>query len=298
MACEGIEHIDGKLYVFSSFKNKKEKKHYLFAQILDVNTLKRISELVPIGEVSYTEFKKSNETLFESAVSKNGKQIVTFYSLLSKKGYIIQNDLFVFSADLEPIWGYNNVSFNSAAGTAAYRDFALSNNSEVFVLVEEFKEDKPSKFKISKLTERLEERSFFDLSLKNKNIVQVDFEIADEKFICNGLYSEGYMYSPNGAFTFTIDPFTKAIENVNTKKIEWALIEKGLDKDGLKAYNKYRKKKEDWEANRYDLSEIKTKSDGSKYFTAEQTKKLTRSTSDGRTRTTYTLYLNLSLIHI
>ena len=83
LQCEGILMLKDKLLVFSSFQNSKDKKHYLFVQNLNPETLALMPNSKLIGELDYSGLSKYNNTVFQFEISPDSSKVLVFYTLLN-----------------------------------------------------------------------------------------------------------------------------------------------------------------------------------------------------------------------
>lgn len=298
MDFEAIEQINGKLYLFTSFQNKKIKKHFFFAQILDSKTLKRVGEIKVLGELTYNAFEKFKRTTFSYAVSEDKQKIMLYYSILSDDNIILRNELFVFSPELEFIWGYENAKFGEEDSEVALKGFQINNFGEVYILYADFKKEIKKNgditiyvcqngenkigfnFKIYKLTQNSEEHEIYELRLPNKTIIKSNFSIIGDNLMFNGVYSDKNTYSETGVFLFNINFFTKEIKDIETADFGWDLIIQDLSEQELEQIEKLKNKDGEWDLYDYGISDIHSKSDGNKYFTVTQ-----KQTGIAKTRT-------------
>src|ERR1051325_9993046 len=131
---EGIRIVKGKLVVFTSFQNQKDKKNYVFVQHMNNESLAMESDIKLAGELDYSGYSKYNRTAFTIATSPDESKILVFYTLLNKDNETLRSGLYVFDSDLNLKWSKDNISPGNSTGIFSYQKFTVDNNGNVYLL--------------------------------------------------------------------------------------------------------------------------------------------------------------------
>ncbi len=311
---EGILMINQKIALFTSFINDKNKKHYLFRQFINIETLEIEPEITLIGELDYSSYSKFERANLTFEVSPNKTKIMLFYTILNSNYEILNSRIYVYNNEFSLLWKNENVGFNYE-GHLSYEKFKINNSGIVFLLgkhyvnkndiyyvnfdfsyIAQFKNyarmfpiEKPTfNYQLYKMEDGNKNIDLYDLKLEGRFIRNLNFSFLDDSIICNGIYAEPGFISTSGTFVFKLNPYIGNIYDVFTQKFDKDLISQGFDKKELAHFKKNTGKMNEWDPYNYTISELKNKKNGEKYFTIEQFYDVTFSTRGGST----TLHLN------
>lgn len=321
LSCEGVLRIKDKILVFSSFQNSKTKTHYLFAQNLNSNTLDLVPNIKKVAELDYSGFSKYNNTIFHYEISPDSSKIMVFYTLLSKKNETLRKGIYVFDQDMNVVWKETNVIAKFNGGVFEYSRFKVDNEGNVFLLGQQYKDrenyyesahfnergffssdtyftDKPNySFQLYRYSDAGKSQDIYELSLPGKFIRSLNIHpVAGEKVICTGMYGSTGKISVEGAFSFSYDLNSKQVNDLSTKELGKDLISLGFDPTELKRFKRSIDNKQEWDPFAYQLSDIKIRANGSKYFVAEQFIQGTKTQRSGNTIVYSTIYMHNDLI--
>jgi len=105
LSFEDIELINGELILFTSYKNRKKKKNFLFAQKISKKSMKLSGKMEIIAEVP--EKKRNSAGDFQIEFSQDSTKILVRGSIPYKKGEPEQYQLVVLDKNLNKIWKKN-----------------------------------------------------------------------------------------------------------------------------------------------------------------------------------------------
>src|SRR6478609_5017991 len=131
---EGILLVKGKLVVFTSFQNQKDKKNYVFVQHMNNESLAMESDIKLAGQLDYSGYSKYSQTVFTIATSPDESKILVFYTLLNKDNETLRSGLYVFDSDLNLKWEKDNISPGNTNGIFSYQKFKIDNSGNVYLL--------------------------------------------------------------------------------------------------------------------------------------------------------------------
>ena len=319
---EGILLVKGKLVVFTSFQNQKDKKNYVFVQHMNNESLAMENDIKLVGQLDYSGYSKYSQTVFTIATSPDESKILIFYTLLNKDNETLRSGLYVFDSDLNLKWAKDNISPGNQTGIFSYQKFKIDNTGNVYLLgllyadrenyfdEAKFREkgsgifsndtyftDKPNYvYHLYRLSDSGKKEDHYKLELSNKFIRSLNFlPSANNSVICTGIYSNKGTISAVGSFTFNLNTSTSQIGNVDTKEFGTDLISQGFEEDELKRFKRSIDDKSEWDPFDYLISELKTKSNGEKYFVAEQFIRGTKKERSGNTIVYKPIYLHKDL---
>lgn len=304
---EGAMKLQKNIYVFSSFQNKKDKKHYLFAQNYNTTTDVLADNSKLIAELDYSDFSKFNNTIFEKGVSPDSSKVLIFYSLVNKDNEVLRSGINVYDREMNLLWKNDNVTAQFSKGYFEFLEFKVSNSGEVYLLGEYFAEkvnywdaaqfhsrgffskdtyyvDKPNySFRVYHYTNKTAKVEGYTFELPKKYIREINIQPSDNGYVlCSGVFSDPGKVSVVGTFCFDFNSATQTIENISTLDLGKELLTKDLTADELKLFRKSIDNKQEWDPYSYILSDIKTKQNGDKYFIAEQYISGLHKASDGK----------------
>ena len=213
------------------------------------------------------------------------------------------------------IWR-NNVSPKFETGVFSYKQFRVDNNADVYLLGAHYEDKKNyyesahfkdkgffSKdtyytdvpnfvFQLYKFSNNGANEEYNSLNLEAKFIRSMGFTAQDGKVLISGVYSNPQTISARGAFSFYYDVSTGNKTSVSFKEFSTDLIELGFSEKELKRFKRSIDDKTEYDPFDYIISDVKTLSDGSKYFTAEQYITGTKVENNGKQVTYSRIFLN------
>lgn len=304
---EGAIKLQKNIFVFSSFQNKKDKKHYLFVQNYNTSTDALASNSKLIAELDYSDFSKFNNTTFAKEVSPDSSKVLIFYSLVTKHNEVLRSGINVYDRDMNLLWKNDNVTAQFSKGYFEFLKFRVSNTGEVFLLGQYFAEqvnywdaaqfrsrgffsndtyyvNKPNyNFRLYHYTNKTAKVEGYTFELSKKFIRDMNIQPSDNgNVLCSGVYSDPGKVSVAGTFCFDLNMETQSIENISTLDFGKELLTKDLNAEELKLFRRSIDNKQEWDPYGYIISDIKTKQNGDKYFIAEQYISGLHKSSDGK----------------
>jgi hypothetical protein len=292
---EGVLKLKDQLFVFSSFQNSKDKKHYLFVQKFDPVKVELVDNINLAAELDYSGFRKFNGTTFNMEVSPDSTKVLIFYSLRNNNFEVLRSGMHVYNSDLKQLWENDNVTAKFSDGIFDFNRFKVANDGAVYLLGEHFKDksnyyeqahfrsrgffsadtyftDTPNyTFEFYKYSQQGVKVDNYSIALPGKFIRSINFFPSDNGIVkCIGMYAAPGKISVEGAFSFDLNQETRLISNLSTKEFGQELLSRDLNQDELKRFRRSIDNKQEWDPYDYILSDIKIKQNGDKYFIAEQ----------------------------
>lgn len=322
---EGAMRLKKDIFVFSSFQNNKDKKHYLFVRNYNTTTDALVNNAKLIADLDYSGYSKFKNTKFTMEVSPDSSKVLIFYSLVNKNSEVLRSGISVFDAQMNLLWKNDNVTAQFSKGYFEFMKFKVSNNGEVFLLGQHFEEkvnywegaqfhsrgffskdtyyvDKPNyTYRVYYYTSKTAKVEGNTFELPKKFIRDINIQpIENGNILCSGVFSNPGKVSVVGTFCFEYNVTTQNIENISSNDFAKELLTKDLTEDELKVFRRSIDNKQEWDPYSYILSDIKTKQNGEKYFIAEQYISGLHKESDGK-RIYYRLihlYKNLYIVSL
>lgn len=282
--------LNGSLYIFGSYFDRKNDEERLYAFQMDAKTLNyegkpRLIATAESKRNSTFKFDLSNSEKFLSIFSIPGNDDDNIYA------YTIS----VFSGDLDEIWA-QKVKSEYEESTFFALSAQVDDKGNAYLLARKY--DKPLKgikfkpaYKMMMIayTNEGANESAFDLNLKRGYINDLSYRIMDNgNIVCGGFYSENYGGGYKGVCIFIVDPNTGSIIQEGGKEFSSSdladfMSERKADK-GKELYN-------------FDLSDIVLREDGGLVMVGEYYYVSAYTRTSGTTSyTTYTYYYNSLLV--
>jgi hypothetical protein len=290
---EGVQIIKNKIFVFFSFQNVAKKKHYLFSRSVNAETLELEDDTKMIAELDYTGISKYKRTSVQYEISEDESKIMLFYTVLNNKNEPLRFAVHVYDNELNSIWN-TNVSPKFETGVFSYKQIRVDNNGDVYLLGAHYADmknyfnsakfsdndffskdtyftDVPNfTYQIYRYFNNGTKEEYKDITLDSKFIRSMNFTVLDGKASVNGIFSNPQTISARGAFSFKLNVANGQKTDVSTEIFSTELIEKGFTEKELNRFKRSIKDKSEYDPFDYIISDVKTLSDGTKYYTAEQ----------------------------
>ena len=317
---EGIYILNGELILFSSLKNPDEKKHLLFAQKVNKESLEMEGDVRLLGELDYSEISKYKDSFFRYEISEDRSKVLVFYTLLGKGDETLKSGMFLYDNKLKLLWKNEDVSPKFSEGFFSYKTFKVDNKGNVYLLglhyadrknyfdeagfrrngffsSDTYYADKPNyTHQIYRFSDSGRKEEYADITIPDKFIRNLAFSPAGEStVICAGIYSAPGTISALGSFVFSFNISTRQARDLSTKEFGTSMIEQGFNERELNRFRRNIDNKEEWDPFEYLIGEIKTRKNGEKYFIAEQYISGTKTQRSGNMITYSTIFMHNDL---
>ncbi len=320
---EFIVQMNNDLHVFSSYKNQKLKKNFLFVQPLDKNTLQPSGPSEKVAEISYRSYGKYNSGNYAYRMSRDSSKVLVYYNLPYKRGENEKFGFHVYNNNMELLWE-KDVELPYKDGLYRVDGFNIDNSGNVHLLgmvfdnnralrrsgrsghnadVVTFRSKRKGKpnyhYEINSYRDLGESETKYPIEIKGKFLSDMQITInEDSDIICGGFFSKVGTFSIKGAYFLKIDSETKEIVSESFKNFGIDFITSTMRKGKKKRTKKKAAKGKNVELYEYDLDEIVLKDDGGAILIGEQyyIRVVTTTTSNANggtsTTTTYHYYYN------
>ncbi len=261
--------IKSKVYVFSSFQNKQQKKHYLFVQTLDkekfiLNPAKKIAEL------SYEGENECRPVEFNYAISPDSCKILIFYSIKNENSEILRSGFALYDNDYNELQQYGNIS-SGVSGFFWFKHFVVDNTGNVFVAGKSYVD-------MAQMKDSLEQGKPYIIIYKKENpqpypisisFPENKYPVEDELAVNNkseliyaGLFSQKRMLSSIGVFATKINTSIQTAEDLKLQHFNYDFLTKGMKESKQEKLKKKMEKGNEFEKYPYYLKSIKFMNNG------------------------------------
>jgi len=275
---ESVLHLEGKMYLLSSYKNNRTKKNNLFVQSIDKKTLELGNDMIKIAEIDYSHKRKSNAGGFQFDYSLDSTKLLIYYNLPYDAKGNEKLGFHIFNTDFKQLWG-KQITLPYKEKLFDVEDYRVDNNGNVYVLGTIYKEKKRAKrkgkpnykYQILSYTDNGETLTEYPIEISGSFLTDMRIAVDSKGDItCAGYYSEKGTFSIKGSYFLKIDGETKKIAIKNFKEFGIDFVTQNMTKWRKKRTEDKAKRGKNVELYNYALDEIIIKSDGGAVLIGEQ----------------------------
>jgi hypothetical protein len=226
---EALKYLNGKLYLFTSFFNSAKKKNYLFMEVYDGLTLKRLQRMEIVGEFESVNRYESGFIGFEESFDKS--KFLVYCQLSSKRKDNEKVYCIVFDKEMNVLWE-NIQELPYPDKNLNVFEYRVSNTGGVYFLCRNFNKEgnRTGDYLLASFNYGGVDLHEYKLSLDNKVISDLSFLVNNEdKLVIAGLYSSTSWNKVKGIVYFRIDPITKRAQVSNAEELAPELIVDAID---------------------------------------------------------------------
>jgi hypothetical protein len=303
---ENIIQFNKKLYLFSSFKNQKLDKNFLFVQTIDKTTLLPNKDILKIAEINYSGKSKYNSGAFNCIISPDSSKLLVYYDLPYEKGTSEKYGFQAYDINMKLLW-QKEISLPYKEELFTVERYRVDNSGNAYILGRIYKDKKREKrkgepnyqYQVISYTDNGNSINEYPVKIEGKFITDMQITINDNlDIVCAGFFSDEGTFSIKGCYYLSIDGKTKEIKNKSFKDFGIDFLTQNLSEKKSEKIEKKMEKGKDVELFDYDLRDIILRDDGGAVLTAEQyystttTYTTTSSTGSVTTHTTTTYHYN------
>jgi hypothetical protein len=266
-----ILNLEGRIWMLSSFTNKKHQQTYLFAEEISKEDLRPSGDLIPIASTINRSMHRRGT--FFHAISEDSSRIVVYNPLSDEKKGPKGIVLSVFDGNFNKVWS-KDVKFRSDFFVEEYK---VDNKGIVYVLghsIRETKRGESLEYELITYSENGSIRKSYPITVPDALVSEVSFKIDIHGDVyCAGFYSGQDLNGIRGAFFFKIDTDKGLIQNARKTELGLDFLTLGLSaKKANKALEAARKgdDKNYPELENFRLEKLIVRSDGGVVLIAEQ----------------------------
>lgn len=292
------------LYLFTSFKNKKQKLRYAFYQTIDKETLIPNNDITKIAEVGGESNKELKSTGFSISRSPGNERTMVYYDLPFTKDDSERFGVHVFDDKMKLLWT-KEIELPFADQNFAFSSFKVADNGDVYIMGRLWKDKKERekkevnyKYIIMELSEEGTTFNQYEVDLDEKYVSTMRMRLNDQnELLCGGFYTVYDSYGSLGSFFVKINRETGKMTHKSFEPFDERFIVEDLDKRAKKKANKRMDKDKNVGISQLELDDLILREDGGAVIIGEQRWIESRTTTDsqGNTRTYY-IYHNNDII--
>lgn len=271
-------HVDGRLWMFTSFSDTNTKKNILLAKpvnkqsLMPNNTQKK--ELVAI------DFEgRRNKSGFTFRTSNDSSKVLIYYSLPQSDPTDPQKFGFlVFNKQMDLLW-QKEIMLPYRDDLFDIETTKIGNNGNVYLLGLLFNDRRREKrkglpnyeYKVLSYTNHGATINEFAINLPDKFLTDMQIGArANGDIVCAGFYSESGTMSIRGTFFLSIDAQTKEMRTKSLKEFDINFITQNMTEREMNQAKRRDEKGQDVELYEYDLDKLIVRSDGGAMLIGEQ----------------------------
>ena len=138
---EFTREIEGKILVFTSVENKKERTVSFYALELDKNNL-QLANPRKVVELSFADLKKEYERAsFKSEPSRDKSKLLISYSLIDDENMMLTFGYVVLNSAMKEVYKWSG-NLDMSDGVYLFDQFRISNKGEVYLQTRYFSNEK------------------------------------------------------------------------------------------------------------------------------------------------------------
>ena len=241
------ESLNDSIFIFSSFKNKKQNKYCFYVEDVDLKAFKLKKNPRMIAEINYDDVKGLKSSDFDVWFSDDKKHILISYTLQSKDGGILRYGFKVVDRQFNEVWKFED-NIPKVQGKWFLNGYRVDQNANVYMISRSFEngKDVDKNYGKSKLFVKLINKDGTkgddrELSLSdNKFITAQTFLVnKNNELVCAGLYAKQGNESAIGNFSIICNSGQTSIKSVDSRDFDKTFFTKGMSE---KAAQKMEKK--------------------------------------------------------
>src|SRR3989337_1664226 len=138
---EFTEQINGKVIIFTSVENKKEKKVSFYSLELDKKNL-QVTNPKKVVELSFADVKRDYErATFKSQISRDKSKLLISYGLVDNEGSMLKFGYVVLNSLMKETFKWSG-NLDMSDGVYTFDQFRISNKGEVYLQTRYFNNEK------------------------------------------------------------------------------------------------------------------------------------------------------------
>lgn len=142
------EEINGKIVVFTSVENKKERKVSFYALELDKEAL-QLGNPRKVVELSFAQVKKQyDRASFKSQVSRDKSKMLISYGLVDDEGSMLSFGYVVLNSAMKEVYKWAG-NLDMSDGIYLFDQFRIGNKGEVYLQTRYFQNEKAHEKNVS-----------------------------------------------------------------------------------------------------------------------------------------------------
>jgi hypothetical protein len=275
---ESIELINDKIYLFSSFNNKKHQKYYFFSETINTDPLAYNYDEQMIAEIDYSTLKGGKVGNFNVSLSPDGSHLLLSYFLLNKKNLILSFGLNLLDREMNVLFSHTNDFTEMEKGAEVWYGTSIVDNAGNIYFSSRIDQKKQRKLFITLYPSDGSEAKVMEIPLsEGKNVLAEKLTTNnDNQLVCAGFYTSVGIESASGVFSALFTPSFDQAPIVHEMNFSNDLLTKGLsDKEAQNVIKEKEKGKDfDDDYNYLFEDQVHFRKDGGFDIIAEKYKRI------------------------
>jgi hypothetical protein len=289
--------FDGKLWVFSSFTNRKAKKHYLLGREISLQTLNPAAEMRVMGVLDFSDWKNRPATMFMCQLSENNDRLMINFAFIDQNQSVLKRTLYVYHEGMTQDWYTEHATLGeNPSEVLRINGSVVSDEGSIYQYGRLFPSWKVSWYRalinrrVGNIRETLHppwpdfkyfiqhyslddrKGTIYTFALPEHFVRNMRIKPLDNgEILCYGICSDKGMISASGGFVCRFNPHTGRVSDLIIAPIDSRLKSDCFSEAEMKEYKKHIGNQDEWDPFEYTLSELKTRTDGTHFFIADQT---------------------------
>ncbi len=277
---EDIQLVGDQLILFTSFKNRKKKTHYLFAQSISKKSLKPRKDMVVVSQVPTR--RQGGLGTFDIDFSRDSSKFVVLSQLPYQTNTPEKYKIKVMNSSLEEEWT-EDITLPYKDEAFSIEKFGVDNEGNVFILGLIYKDGRRRMKRSGKPNYQYTLLTYskggnfapeYKIDLQDQFITDLTFQIQKNGDpLCAGFFSDRNSYSIRGIYFFKISKETGDVYNVSMEDFEFDFLTELMSNRKKKRAERAEQnndEKRQAELFQYDLDKVVPRSDGGALLVAEQ----------------------------
>ena len=273
------KNLDGNIFLFTGFPDKKSDRNRLFVQQLNKQTL------LPEGksrEIASFEmgggWVSRDEGDYKIRQSLDKSKVLIYYRIPTKKKELERFGFVILDSGMQPVWG-DEVSVPFEEGLFDLEDFAVDNHGKAYILGRVFNEKHKSvrkgepnySYRILTYVEKGLKPRVNRVQLPGQFITNMRIAVTtDRQIFCVGYYSDLGTMRAKGAYFMIMDGQTDEVLKESKEDFSIGLITQFESKRTKKKAKRRDAKGKDVEMTNHVVREIVLRDDGGIVMVGEQ----------------------------
>ena len=231
----GYVMFAGKMYLFTSIAIKRSNENDVYAQSLNLKSLKPEGPVTKVGTLEYKTAMDMMTARVQFAISDDGSKLVIYNQKLPNKGEKATLEVQVYNTDMQQLW-QKEISLPYESDLFRLENVVLDNSGDAYVLgkvlanaKEANKLDPEGRYMILAYDAKGEAIGEFQADFEDKYISSMIVKTDDPNHLfCAGFYRGGEKAGTSGTIVAKINRTTKEVQTLGVEEFSLDFITQDL----------------------------------------------------------------------
>lgn len=262
--------LKGKLYVFTSLHDRKQKTKQLYVQQIDKSSLLLVDKPRLLQHIDYSVDKSSKGVKFYWWYSADYSKFLIFYDVPDKEKTVAHFKMMVLDQELKPIWE-KPLKLRHQDEDFSLKSWSIDNYGNVYLLGNLFHDETSLK----KLDKQRYRNQLLRISNRGDIVDEHAVELPDhflsniklgispnQDVICAGFYSPSGTSTIKGSFFFSMDAKSGLLKNKGAQEFDKSFLTEGLKERKAEKTIEKIESGENIELNNFTVNNLSFREDG------------------------------------